>query len=89
MAAAFAGVDPSNGSLPTLGDGETYQQVMLRAYARVRQALGLLKQSESTVARALNPLRAPRLISSTVSNLDVSLPGAYMGVYLAELAAAA
>lgn len=86
MAAGFANVNPSS---PVMAESNSVSVAtqMQRAIALTRLAMGF--PSDSAKLRSIhnfNPLLPPEVITSAKPTIDVSKPGGFLGVFLAELA---
>jgi hypothetical protein len=87
MAAAFAGVTPGN--LSITGETKAINDAMYGAIARTRLALGLpVDVTKTSLTNNLNSLIAQEVTSASIKTIDISKPGGYMGLFLAELASA-
>lgn len=88
MAATFAGLSANSLQVTPASGADTVASTMLKAYARVRYAMGLGLQSDAAAKRYLNPLLAPVPLSATSisTGVDLSRAGGYYGLLLAELA---
>jgi hypothetical protein len=87
MAAAFAGVTPNQ--LKITGNTTTINDAMYDAIARTRLALGLpVDVTKTSLTNNLNSLIAQEVTSASIKTIDISKPGGYMGLLLAELASA-
>jgi len=87
MAAAFAGV--TTNQLLIAGDTKAITDAMYGAIARTRLVLGLpVDLNKTSLTNNLNSLIAQEVTSASIKTIDISKPGGYMGLFLAELASA-